>query len=313
MLGKTIDHPIIRAMQRKHFVLLDIVPMAATVCACAVLARLGIQGSDWIAFGVFYVLGVIGIELGYHRCFSHGAFEAAGPMRAALLILGSMGGQGPVVTWASTHRFHHGHSDGPLDVHSPHAFRGQTKPSWRSIVHAQLMWKWTYGYPNPSLYTPNLLRDPLVVRLSKLYYLWVVLGILVPGLVSFMLSAQPDRLITGALFGGVIRLLVTQQMTFLINSLCHLAGAQPFRSRDESRNVGWLALLTLGGSLHNAHHAFPTTANNALTRGDIDPGYWILRALAKLGWVSQLKEIPDQVVARRRRDADGVLEVEEIA
>jgi stearoyl-CoA desaturase (delta-9 desaturase) len=263
---------------------------------------------------VFYVLGVIGIELGYHRYFSHGAFEAAGPMRAALLILGSMGGQGPVVTWASTHRFHHGHSDGPFDVHSPHAFRGQTKPGWRGILHAQLMWKWTYSYPNPSLYTPNLLRDPLVVRLSKLYYLWVVLGILVPGLVSFMLSAQPDRLITGALFGGVVRLLVTQQMTFLINSLCHLAGAQPFRSRDESRNVGWLAPLTLGGSLHNAHHAFPTTANNALTRGDIDPGYWILRALVKLGWVSQLKEIPAQVVARRRRDADGVLdEVEEIA
>lgn len=303
MFAKTIDHPIIRAMQRKHFVLLDLVPMATALLACVVLGVLGIESSDWIAFGLLYLLGVVGIELGYHRYFSHGAFEAKPWVRAGLLILGSMGGQGPVVTWASTHRYHHGHSDGPLDVHSPHAFRGRPRPSLRSFLHAQLTWKWSYSYPNPSLYTPQLVRDPLVIRLSKLYYVWVGLGIVVPGLVSAALGGGLDRLLTGALLGGVLRLLVTQHMTFLINSLCHLAGARPFQSRDQSRNVWWLVPFTLGGSLHNAHHAFPTTANNGLTRWDFDPGYWILRALARLGWVSELKEIPAHVVARRRRDA----------
>jgi len=301
MQAKTLTHPIIAAMQKRHFVLLDVLPLLGSIAAAGVLSRVGLTFGAWVGFVVMWYASVIGIELGYHRYFSHGAFETGPAGRAALAILGAMGGQGPVVTWASTHRHHHNHSDTPEDSHSPHRRDGRPGVSLRSFLHSQLTWKWSYPYPNPSLYTPHLVRDRLIATLSRYYYLWVVLGIVLPGVMTAAIDRAWGGLVTGMLFGGVVRLYLGQQVTFLVNSLCHIVGFRPFDSKDHSRNVAWLVPLTLGGSLHNSHHAFPSTANNGLLWWQLDPGYWLLWSLARVGAVSALRTIPPGVVERRRR------------
>ena len=58
---------------------------------------------------------------------------------------------------------------------------------------------------------------------------------------------------------------------------------------DLSTDVAWLALPTLGGSWHNTHHAFPTTASNQLAWWQLDPCGWIIRAFAAVGLASDLK------------------------
>jgi stearoyl-CoA desaturase (Delta-9 desaturase) len=59
--------------------------------------------------------------------------------------------------------------------------------------------------------------------------------------------------------------------TFSINSLCHYFGRRPFSTRDQSRNLAWLAPLALGEGWHNNHHAFPTSARQGLAAGSSTP------------------------------------------
>jgi stearoyl-CoA desaturase (delta-9 desaturase) len=274
----------IAAAQRRHFVLFDVIPLAAAIVAVPVLAIVGVTWIGLTLFAAMWVLNLIGIEIGFHRLFSHGAFEASPRLRAALVALGSMGAQGPVVSWASNHRHHHQHSDTPEDTHTPHG----AGPFWRRFAHAHVTWKWSYPYPSPSHYTPALLRDPVVIRTSRRYPTWIAMGLVAPMMIGALLGGARGA-VEGLLVGGVLRLVLGQHATWCINSLCHLIGTRPFRTGDRSTNNAWLALPTLGGSWHNNHHAFPTTASNQLRWWQLDPCGWIIAGFAALGWASEVK------------------------
>jgi len=299
MQVRTLDHPVITAMQKQHFVLLDILPLLGTIGSFVLLYWFPPSLADWAVFAFMWYATVTGIELGYHRYFSHGAFKTTEPIRALLAILGSMGGQGSVVTWASTHKHHHNYSDTADDVHSPYYFRGKQGVSFRSLLHSQLMWKWRYPYPNPSLYTPKLVRDPTLIWVSRYYYGWLLLSLAIPGLMCGLIAGSWQHALTGVLLGGIIRLYLVQQTTFLINSLCHLHGSRPFPTKDQSRNVAWLVPVTLGGSLHNCHHAFASTANNGVLRWQIDPGYWIIGGLELFGLAWDVRTVSPEIAAKR--------------
>ena len=58
-----------------------------------------------------YVLCAFGITVGFHRYFTHRAFEARAPVKATLAILGCMTMQGPLTQWVTDHRKHHALSD----------------------------------------------------------------------------------------------------------------------------------------------------------------------------------------------------------
>ena len=62
-------------------------------------------------------------------------------------------------------------------------------------------------------------------------------------------------------------------------------------------NLAWLAPLALGEAWHNNHHAFPGSARLGLERGQSDPGWWVLTALAQLGLVWDVKT-PDALPRR---------------
>jgi fatty-acid desaturase len=89
--------------------------------------------------------------------------------------------------------------------------------------------------------------------------------------------------LTGMLWGGAVRVLVMHHVTYSINSLCHMFGKRDFDTPDESRNLAWLALPTLGEAWHNSHHAFPTSAVHGLKRRQLDPSAAVIWGLEKLG------------------------------
>jgi stearoyl-CoA desaturase (delta-9 desaturase) len=78
-------------------------------------------------------------------------------------------------------------------------------------------------------------------------------------------------------------MLVVHHVTYSINSLCHFFGRQRFDTSDESRNLAWLAPLSLGEAWHNNHHAFPTSANHGLRRWELDPSALLIGALERVG------------------------------
>jgi stearoyl-CoA desaturase (delta-9 desaturase) len=65
-----------------------------------------------------------------------------------------------------------------------------------------------------------------------------------------------------------------------INAVGHKFGKQPYA--NSATNMQALALVTGGEGLHNNHHAAPTSARFSLARGELDPGWWLVRALVAL-------------------------------
>jgi stearoyl-CoA desaturase (delta-9 desaturase) len=71
-------------------------------------------------------------------------------------------------------------------------------------------------------------------------------------------------------------------VTYSINSLCLFFGRRRFDTDDESRNLTWLALPSLGEAWHHNHHAFPTSARHGLRRIELDPSAWVIGGLERL-------------------------------
>jgi stearoyl-CoA desaturase (Delta-9 desaturase) len=91
--------------------------------------------------------------------------------------------------------------------------------------------------------------------------------------------------LTGLLWGGAVRVFVMHHVTYSINSLCHFYGRQQFDTSDQSRNLAWLSLASLGEAWHNNHHAFPTSAFHGLNRFELDPSALVISLLERTGLV----------------------------
>lgn len=291
------SHPTIKRAQKIHFYLLDVVPLIVLFASLPVFIQFGIPWYDLFLFFFIYFLTVIGIEIGYHRYFSHMAFDASPGTKIFLNILGAMAGEGPAIAWVSNHRHHHKYSDQDGDSHSPHT--GQSS-RLRKFFHSHLLWKYQYSYPNPGYYAPALVKDKIFSRVDRLYYFWVLVGVLLPGIIVGLLTQSGFQALRSILFAGVARLIFGQHMTWCINSICHLFGTREFETTDRSRNISVLSLITLGGSLHNNHHAFMNSATNSYRPGHLDPSFWIIRGLSLFGFVSELK-VPSLDVIEKKR------------
>ncbi len=100
--------------------------------------------------------------------------------------------------------------------------------------------------------------------------------------------------LTGLLWGGAVRIFVLHHVTYSINSLCHMFGKRDFETSDESRNLAWLALPSMGEAWHNSHHAFPTSAVHGMRRTQIDPSAAVIWTLEKLGLAWDVVRIPPE-------------------
>ncbi len=231
-----------------------------------------------------YVLTIGGVTLGYHRLFTHRSFKCPDVLRWALGIAGSMAAQGPVFYWVGSHRRHHQHSDEAGDPHSPHSHGGQG--GWavlRGWWHAHVGWMLRSEKQNYFRLVADLLRDPVAVTVNRAYVVAVLAGIALPGVIGGLIAGSWTAVLTGSLWGGLVRLFLVHHATWSINSICHLFGDAPYATADESRNNVVCAVLTLGEGWHNNHHAFPTSARHGLRWWQVDATWLVIRALRRLG------------------------------
>src|SRR5205814_9277719 len=113
-------------------------------------------------------------------------------------------------------------------------------------------------------YAPDLLADPVIRFVDRTFLLWAVGGLAAAFGLGVAIGGSVAAGLTGRLWGGAVRMLVLHHVTYSINSVCHFFGRQSFATKDESKNVFWLALPSFGESWHNNHHAFPTSARHGL-------------------------------------------------
>ena len=261
-----------------------------------------LRWSDLVVLAITYLLTGLGITVGFHRLYTHRSFKAGAPLRALLGILGSAAVEGPLIEWVSNHRKHHRYSDQPGDPHSPHVEHGT---GWRGalagLYHAHLGWiLGGQALADEQHYGKDLLADPLVRFIDRAFLLWVALGLAFPFAFGFALTGSLAGALTALLWGGAVRLFLLHHSTFSINSLCHFFGRRRFETGDESRNLAWLAIPTLGEAWHNNHHAFPTSARHGLRWWQIDPSGWLILALQRLGLVWDVVLVsPERQLAKR--------------
>jgi len=256
---------------------------------------------DLVALAVTYLLTGLGVTVGFHRLFTHRSFKTSAPMRALLAALGSAAVEGPVIEWVANHRKHHQFSDQPGDPHSPHVDRAS---GWRGaltgLFHAHVGWIFNGdALADEQRYAKDLLADPVVSFVDRTFVLWVLAGLAFPFGLGFALTGTVVGGLTALLWGGAVRMFLLHHATFSINSLCHFFGRQRFATADQSRNLLWLALPTLGEAWHNNHHAFPTSAAHGLRWWQLDPSAWLIAALERVGLVWDVIRVgPERELAK---------------
>jgi stearoyl-CoA desaturase (delta-9 desaturase) len=295
----TINSNTLSKFQRKHALAITIVPFAGVIAAVSIAITTGIRTSEMIILGVFFIFTTIGVEVGLHRYFSHHSFKAHPIIRYALAIGGTWSAQGPIIYWVANHRRHHQYSDRPEDVHSPYYQQQQSLSGWQGIWHAHLGWIFSHGITNTTAFAKDLLQDSLITKINNLYLPILLSGLILPGIINGLWTQSFLGILTGFLWGGLVRVFVVQQFTFAVNSLCHIYGSRPFKASDNSTNIFWLALITIGGSWHNNHHAFPHSAITGFYWWQIDLGGWLIRTLEILGLVSDIKTPSKKMLAAK--------------
>jgi stearoyl-CoA desaturase (Delta-9 desaturase) len=278
-----------------------VVPFLAVGAAAVLTWQSLLHWSDVIIFVVLYVLTGLGITVGFHRHLTHRAFKAKKWVRATFAAFGSMAVEGPVISWVADHRKHHAFTDVPGDPHSPHVDHGHGwRGALRGLVHAHLGWLFIHTERGKKdRYARDLIDDPTISFIDRTFLMWVIIGLAAPFVLGVAIGGSITTGLTGILWGGLVRVFLLHHVTYSINSLCHFFGRKSFDTGDESRNLLWLAPLSLGESWHNNHHAFPTSARHGLKRWEIDISAGVIWVLEKLGLVWDVVRIPPERQARK--------------
>ncbi|MDQ3104082.1 MAG: fatty acid desaturase, partial [Actinomycetota bacterium] len=195
---------------------------------------------------------------------------------------------------------HHKFSDRDGDPHSPWRY-GETIPALaKGFAYAHVGWLFDVEQTPQRRYAPDLMKDPDILKVSRAFPLWVAVSMLTPALIGGLWSMSWQGALTAFFWATLVRVSLLHHVTWSINSICHTVGEQPFKSRDRSGNVWWLALPSFGESWHNLHHADPTCARHGVLPGQIDTSARVIWAIEKLGWASDVRwPVPERIAAKR--------------
>lgn len=245
---------------------------------------------DWIsitAFVLTYLAIGFGVTIGYHRLLAHRAFNTYRWVEGIFIVLGCMSMQGPPIRWAATHRRHHQKSDHDGDPHSPNLHGDGALGVLRGLWHAHTGWLLTPDKPHIDRSVKDLLRDPMIRMIDRLYWLWLAISIAVPFTIGFLGYHYSW---TGGLacvfWAVVVRISLMHHATWSVNSVCHTFGYRNYEATDESRNNPIVAIVSLGEGWHNNHHAFPTSARHGMRWFEFDLSWMVIRTLelSRLVW-----------------------------
>ncbi|MFI6508685.1 acyl-CoA desaturase [Streptosporangium sp. NPDC050855] len=275
-------------------------PLVALLVAIPFAWGWGLGWSDVLIAGVFYVVTGLGVTVGLHRHFTHGSFKAKRPLKIALGIAGSLAMEMSVLDWVATHRKHHKFSDKDGDPHSPWRFGTGFVAVSKGLLWAHMGWLFETDRANRQKYAPDLVKDPDIVRLHKLFPVLAITTIVAPALLGGLLTWSWWGMATGFFWGTLVRIGLLHHVTWSINSICHVFGEEVFESRDKSRNVWWLAIPSFGESWHNLHHSDPTCARHGALKGQIDLSAGVIRMFEKAGWAYDVRwPTPERLAAKR--------------
>ena len=233
-------------------------------------------GAIITAVVLYFVAGMLGIGMAYHRLLTHRSYKTPLWMEYFLTLCATLALEGGPIFWVATHRVHHQKSDRDGDPHTPREGSFWAHMGW--IIMGQGLHQETALLAR---YTPDLSKDTFHVALTK----WHWVPQVVVGLVLLAFGGIPYLL-----WGIGARTVFGLHTTWAVNSATHLWGSRRFATKDDSTNNWWVALVTFGEGWHNNHHAHPTSARHGLAWYEVDLNWMGISFLRMLGLAWDVKE-----------------------
>ncbi|HET9141162.1 acyl-CoA desaturase [Actinophytocola sp.] len=279
----------------KIFVL---VPFVALVVAVPVAWGWGLGWTDLGLAAGFYLVAALGVTVGYHRYFTHRAFKAKRFLRICLAVAGGLAAQGPVICWVADHRRHHAFSDRDGDPHSPWAYGTGPVALARGFWHAHMGWLFERVSTNADRFAPDLQADRDIRVVDRLAPVLLGVSLVLPAVLGGLITWSWWGMLTAFFWASLVRISFLHHVTWSINSICHMIGHRPFASRDRAANFWPLAILSMGESWHNSHHADPTCARHGVLPGQVDISARVIWIFERLGWIWDVRWSNPQRLAR---------------
>jgi stearoyl-CoA desaturase (delta-9 desaturase) len=269
------------------------IPFIAMHVACIGVIWVGVSSVALLVAALLYAVRMFALTGFYHRYFSHRAFRTSRSVQFVFAAIGAMCVQRGPLWWAAHHRHHHRHTDTPQDMHSPRQ---------HGFLWAHMGWFLTpRGFHTDWEAIPDFRRFPELRLIDRFDLLMpVLLAVALYALGDWLGGSHPAFGTSGAqmlVWGFFVSTIVLFHATVTINSLAHQFGSRRFETNDDSRNNWLLALITFGEGWHNNHHRFPGAARQGFRWWEFDLTWYLLRSMAALGLVSDLKPVPAAILA----------------
>ncbi|WP_394173724.1 acyl-CoA desaturase [Thalassotalea litorea] len=232
-----------------------------------------------------------GHSLGMHRYLIHQSFQCSKWLGYFLVHLGVITGLGGPFSMIKTHDMR----DWSQRQHHCHDYFGHRQPFFTD-GYWQLLCDIHLKKPPQIIIEENYKNDPVLGFMER-YWMWQQLPW---ALILFALGG-----IAWVIWGICARVAISITGHWLIGYFAHNQGGRSWHINGafvQGYNVPFAALITMGESWHNNHHAFPGSAKLGLEKGQLDPGWWILMLMQKAGWVWDIK-LPEHLGPRQELTA----------
>lgn len=214
-----------------------------------------------ISILTYWCIGVLGINIGYHRLLSHRSFRTRPVIEKILSVIGVLTTVGSPLAWTAIHRQHHRSAERPGDPHSPYIIG-----NWRA-------WFGVWPKIKLDLKLVRDMRSNVFQRWLHKYYLHIIVAYC-----AVLYIIDPLLII----YAYAIPACLCLHSTSAIIVIAHRHGYRPYPDvKDQSRN-SWIAnLITLGEGWHNTHHAKPYAWNNQERWWEFDIPAYIIRLIKR--------------------------------
>ena len=218
-------------------------PLVGLFLAGCTMAALGLVKINWLlVFSVWFLIGPVGIGVGFHRLFSHRQFATYRPIEIALALLGTLAAYAPILFWVSQHQYHHQRSDQADDPSSP---------SQAGFMESFLWYRLRPGVEDKidlrTYCSKKVLLDPVLRSISRHFVkiVWCTVAIILAIDYKLLLSAY------------LLPVMIEHTRINLVSSASHMnwpTSYRNFETDDTSYNNVILGFLTMGFAWHNNHH-----------------------------------------------------------
>ena len=241
---------------------------------------------SWQALSVFLITSAIticlGHSLGMHRRLIHNSYECPLWMEYLFVYLGVLVGLA-----------------GPIGMIKTHDIRDWAQRQQRChdyFSHQQSLlrdWYWQLHcdvkLDHPPTFKPEThIENDRFYKFIETYWMWQQLPLII------LLGAFGG--ISWIVWGVCMRVAISVTGHWLVGYFAHNQGGKHWHvdgAAVQGHNIKHLGLITMGECWHNNHHAFPGSAKLGLHKGEVDPGWWVLKTLQLLGLVWNIKRPED--------------------